>query len=62
MDKVYVVMYVEDYDSYEVSYHKTKKGAYREIMRRQYVNWKLCRYVSEYDVLYFTVYEKELKE
>ena len=62
MSKVYIVVFVEDYDSFEVSYHKTKKGAYREIMRRQYENWTLCRYVNEYDMLYFTVYEKDLKE
>lgn len=62
MSKVYIVVYAEDYDSHEVSYHKTKKGAYRYIIQRQYENWSLCRYVYEYDRLYFTVYEKDLME
>lgn len=62
MSKVYIIVLVEDYDSYEVSYHKTKKGAYREIIRRQYENWSICRYVSEYEMLYYTIHERELME
>lgn len=60
MTKVYIVTYVEDYDSYDVSYHKTRKGALRYIMARQYENWELCRYVSEYDQLFFVVKEQEV--
>lgn len=62
--KLYIVNYISDYDSYEVSYHKTKVGAYKYIMKRQYDNWKLLGYVQpgSYDELYFTVTEKELKE
>lgn len=62
MDKLYVVSYVEDFDSYEVSYHLTKKGAYRWIMRQQYENWLRCRYVSGYDELFYSVRETELRE
>lgn len=60
--KVYIVTFVEDYDSYEVSYHLTRKGALKEIMRRQYENWTLCRYVSWYDELFFCVTERDLHQ
>lgn len=60
--KVYIVTFVEDYDSYEVSYHITRKGALKEIMRRKYENWTLCRYVSGYDELFFCVTERDLHQ
>ncbi len=61
-DKLYVVSYVEDYDGYECSYHKTRKGALKYIMQRQYEHWDLCRYVGGYDELFFSIREKELSE
>lgn len=62
MTKVYIVTYVGDYDSYDVSYHKTRKGAFKYIMHRQYENWTLCRYVNSYDQLFFVVTEQEVME
>lgn len=64
MSKLYIVCYNCDYDTYEVSYHKSKKGAYKYIMKRQYDNWMLCRYVApgSYDELFFNVIERELME
>lgn len=61
-DKLYVVSYVEPYDVYECSYHKTRKGALKYIMKRNYEHWELCRYVSGYDELFFSIREKELSE
>lgn len=61
-DKLYVVSYVEDYDTYECSYHRTRKGALKYIMQRQYEHWELCRYVSGYNELFFSIREKELSE
>lgn len=60
--KIYIVNWVEDYDSFEVSYHLTRKGALREIMRRQYENWQICRYVNGFDELFFHVSVRDLKE
>ena len=62
MNKVYIVTHVGDYNSYDVSYHKTRKGALKYIIERQYENCQLCRYVSEYDKLFFVVKEQEVKE
>ena len=62
MTKVYIVTEVEDYDSHDVSYHKTRKGALKYIIERQYENCQLCRYVSEYDKLFFVVKEQGVKE
>lgn len=62
MNKVYIVTHVEDYDSYDVSYHKTRKGALKYIIGRQYENWTLCRYVSSYEQLFFVVTDREIKE
>ena len=46
--KLYVVNTVscDGYDSWESSYHLTRKGALKMIMQRQYDNWELCRYVQ----------------
>lgn len=60
--KVYIVNWIEDYESFEVSYHLTRKGALREIMRRQYEHWALCRYVSGYDEHFYSVSERDLNE
>lgn len=62
--KLYIVSlsYVEDYESFEVSYHLTKKGAYRWIIRQQYENWLRCRYVYGYDELFYSIREGKLLE
>lgn len=62
MTRVYIVTEVDDYDSYDVSYHKTRKGALRYVMDRQYENWELDRYTREYYQSVFTVKEQEVKE
>lgn len=43
---VYVVMSTESYDSWDVSYHKTKKGAYKWIMNAMYQRWEYYRYIG----------------
>lgn len=62
MSKVYIVTEVDDYDSYDVSYHETRKGALRYIIARQYENWELCRYISGQDQLFFVIKEVGVKE
>lgn len=64
--KLYVVNTAspDGYDSWESSYHLTRKGALKMIMQRQYHNWELCRYVQSgsYDELRMWISEKELME
>ena len=65
--KLYVVNTVscDGYDSWESSYHLTRKGALKFIMKSQYRNWELCRYVqpnNSYDELRMYITEKELFE
>lgn len=64
VNKLYVVWEHQEYDTHEVSYHKTKKGAYKYIMKRHYDNWELCGYVQpgSYDELWFSVVERCLNE
>ena len=44
--KLYVVNTVscDGYDSWESSYHLTRKGALKFIIDSQYRNWELCPY------------------
>ena len=66
MSKVFIVSYVDSggYDSWEVSYHRTRKGALKYIMKRHYDNWVACRYIAEdsYNSLYFYVSDHDLNE
>lgn len=67
MMKLYVVNTVscDGYDSWESSYHLTRKGALKMIMQRQYANWEECRYIppgNSYDELRMYITEKELME
>lgn len=63
MSKVYVVTSVDHggYDSWDVSYHLTKRGAMKFIINSHYANWSTYRYVKSggYEDLhlYFTEYE-----
>lgn len=61
-NKLYIVNQVDDYDSWPCSYHLSRKGALREIMRRNYLNWQQCRYVipGSYDDLHLYISESEL--
>lgn len=64
--KVFIVVQVSDdgYDSWDVSYHLTKKGAWRYIINRNYDNWLTCRYVcpGSWDDLYMYIREGVLQE
>ena len=64
--KLYVVNTVscDGYDSWESSYHLTRKGALKMIMQTQYRNWEMCRYVQpdSYEELRMYITEKELLE
>lgn len=64
--KLYVVTSFDHsgYDTWDVSYHLTRKGALKFIMDSQYRNWELCRYVkpNSYDELMMYIREKELFE
>jgi hypothetical protein len=64
--KLYIVTMVDPcgYDSWDVSYHLTKKGAYRAIIDRNYLNWEECRYINagSYDDLHMYVREGVLQE
>lgn len=45
--KLYIVNSSYDgYDSYEIGYHLTRKGALKHIMDRKYNDWELCRYIQ----------------
>lgn len=62
--KLYVVTEVDygGYDSYDISYHLTRKGALKFVIDRNYNNWQLCRYIrpGTYDDLNLYITEKEL--
>ena len=64
--KLYIVNTVscDGYDSWESSYHLTRKGALKYIMDRQYRNWEQYRYVqpNSYDELRMYITEKDLFE
>lgn len=66
VDKMYVVTSVDHggYDSWDVSYHKTRKGALRYIINSNYRQWELCRYIASgsYDELYMYITERELDD
>lgn len=65
MSKLFIVNSTYDgYDSYEISYHKTRKGALRYIMARKYYDWELCRYIvpNSYDDLRMWITERELND
>lgn len=47
MAKLYIVNSCYDgYDSYEVSYHLSRRGALKYIMDRKYNEWEMCRYIQ----------------
>lgn len=64
--KIYIVVSVDygGYDSWDVSYHKTRRGALKFIMNSNYDNWMNCRYVRPggYEELTMYVIERELEE
>lgn len=64
--KLYIVTMIDPcgYDSWDVSYHLTKKGAYRAIIDRNYLNWEQCRYIHSggYDELQMYIREGILQE
>lgn len=45
----YVVVAVENYDSWDISYHKSLKGAVRACIAYKYADWEVCR-VPGYDI------------
>lgn len=65
-DKLYIVNLIgcDGYDVYEVSYHRTRKGALRYIMARKYQMWELLRHIQPggYDDECMYVTERELFE
>jgi hypothetical protein len=54
----------DGYDAYEISYHLTRKGALRFIMRQNYKTWELCRYINEdsWDMPHMWISEGVLRE
>lgn len=62
--KLYVVTAVDPggYDSWDVSYHLTRKGALKYIMDRKYESWEYLRYIkpNSYDDDHYYITEKEL--
>lgn len=64
MSKLFIVTLLSDdgYDSWDISYHRTRKGALKYIINRNYQNWLDCRYVNpeSYDNLHMYIREKEL--
>jgi len=64
--KLYVVTSIDHsgYDTWDMSYHLTRKGALKYIMDCQYKNWELFRYVrpNSYDELRMYIEERELFE
>lgn len=63
-DKIYVVTSHDEWDSWDIGYFKTKKGAYKWIMQLKYEQWMLHRYINEYSygVMDYYVDEKELND
>lgn len=64
LTKIYVVVFVDTDHHYEVSYHRTRKGAHKEIMMRKREAWEHYRYIApgSYEDYYFTIREKELND
>lgn len=66
MNKLFIVQLVscDGYDSWEVSYHLTKKGAYKYIMQRKYSLWQNYGYIppDSYEDEYMYIREVELNE
>lgn len=64
--KIFIVVSVDPcgYDSWDVSYHKTRKGALKFIMNCNYNNWMKCRYVIQggYEEITMYITERELVE
>ena len=64
--KIYIVVSIDPggYDSWDVSYHLTRKGALQFIMRAQYNNWNRCRYIQQgsYDDEHMYIRERDLVE
>lgn len=62
--KVYVVNAVDPcgYDSWEISYHLTRKGALKYIMNAKYSNWEKWRYITPggYEDEHFFLSEHDL--
>lgn len=62
--KLYIVTAVDygGYDSWDVSYHLTKKGALKYIIDYTYNTWLLCRYIKpgSYDEPNLYISEREL--
>lgn len=54
----------DGYDSWDVSYHLTKKGAWRAIIEMNYQNWLNCRYVrpGSWDDLHLYIREGVISE
>lgn len=64
--KLFVVLSCWDgYDSNEVSYHLTRKGALRFIIASNYQTWQDMRYIHEgdtYSLPHMWIAERELYE
>lgn len=64
--KIYIVVSVDPcgYDSWDVSYHKTRKGALRFIMKSKYDYWDRFRYITPggYEDNHMYINERELFE
>lgn len=62
--KLYVVVIIDPcgYDSWDCSYHLTKKGAHKYIINRNYDNWIRYGYITpgSYDELSMYIREQEL--
>lgn len=66
MDKVYVVTSVDHsgYESWDISYHRTRKGALKFIMNSKYYDWLNLRYIEagSFDDSYMYISERELSD
>lgn len=64
--KIYIVVSVDHggYDSWDVSYHRTRKGALKFIMNSKYADWNRFRYIQQggYEDNYMYITERELYE
>lgn len=64
MAKLFIVRMLSDdgYDVWDVSFHRTRKGALKYIIDRNYQNWLTCRYINpeSYDNLCMYIREEEL--
>jgi hypothetical protein len=59
-DKIYVVKESDEWDSWPISNHRTKKGAWKAIIETQYEDWMLARYIPDGHQRYLYIDEQAL--